>query len=95
MEKGRCTSCNREIIWSTSPSGAKLPLDARPVTAYFLVEHSGLVGPQALAVKAYIEEAMRKQEAIEQSGGPVVLPALYISHFLTCPTVEQHRPQRP
>ena len=30
----KCSSCGRAIIWVTSPAGARLPLDARPVVAY-------------------------------------------------------------
>lgn len=31
-----CSSCGRHIIWSISPDGKRLPLDARPVTVYSL-----------------------------------------------------------
>lgn len=33
-----CSSCGRAIIWTTSPTGARLPLTAKPVTVYTLDE---------------------------------------------------------
>lgn len=35
-EQKRCESCGRAILWAISPTGARLPLDARPMTAYTL-----------------------------------------------------------
>lgn len=34
----RCNSCGRMIYWTISPTGARLPLDARPLTLYRLEE---------------------------------------------------------
>ncbi len=36
VEKSKCKTCGRAIIWTKSPTGALLPLDARPVTVYTL-----------------------------------------------------------
>ena len=33
-----CSSCGRAIYWAASPNGARLPLDARPVTVYHINE---------------------------------------------------------
>ncbi len=30
--------CGRRIIWTVSPDGARLPVDARPITAYHLAQ---------------------------------------------------------
>ena len=75
MNTAKCRSCGREIIWTISPAGKRLPLDARAVTVYSIVEVDGGDAPDA-------EVAQR----IDKS--PV-----YVSHFLTCPTVEQHTRQ--
>lgn len=32
----KCSSCGRAIIWAASPNGARLPLDARAATVYYL-----------------------------------------------------------
>lgn len=36
-ETAACRTCGRKIIWTTSPTGAHLPLDARAVTVYAIV----------------------------------------------------------
>lgn len=40
MITARCSSCRRLIVWTTSPTGARLPLDARPVAVYHINEQS-------------------------------------------------------
>jgi len=71
VEKSKCRSCGRAIIWTRLPKGALLPLDARPVTVYTL---------------GWTTETLQAQPlARDPDGEP-----LYISHFLSCPTVEQH-----
>lgn len=37
MNVTTCSSCRRAIIWTISPTGAKLPLDARAVTTYTVI----------------------------------------------------------
>jgi hypothetical protein len=33
-----CKSCGAEITWAITPSGAKMPLDAKPLKGVYLVE---------------------------------------------------------
>lgn len=41
MNVAACSSCGKPIIWTTSPTGARLPLTAKPVTVYQIdEEHS-------------------------------------------------------
>ena len=46
-EQAHCQSCGRAIIWATSPTGARLPLDARPVTVYGVAPQEGYATPLA------------------------------------------------
>lgn len=43
----KCSSCGRAIVWALSPTGARLPVDARAVTVYRLEDE----GQQVNAVK--------------------------------------------
>ena len=36
LRNAACSSCGRAIIWATSPTGARLPLTAKPVTVYMI-----------------------------------------------------------
>lgn len=75
-EISKCKSCGRDIIWATSPTGANLPLDARPVTPYRLQPSTTPPGKiYAVPSEADIKGADMK---------------LRISHFLTCPNAAQH-----
>lgn len=72
--KAKCSTCHRDIIWSISPNGARLPLDARPVTAYRLVEPDILRqgdAPQAVkvedVVKVYVSHFTTCPQAAEHS----------------------------
>ena len=77
MPESACRACARRIIWTTSPTGAILPLDARPVTVYAIV-HSASGARAVKATSVYSAE-----EAVELAG------PLYISHFLTCPSARE------
>ena len=48
MEISACSSCGRAIIWTKSPTGARLPMDAKPVNVYELTDDEP---PQAQKVK--------------------------------------------
>ena len=79
-----CSSCGRAIIWAASPSGARLPLDARPAVMYYLDD--AVPTPNAKPVTA---------EVIKAPAGlfdyaATVEPKTYVSHFLTCPNAGEH-----
>lgn len=75
-KQAKCSTCGRAIIWSHSPSDARLPLDARPVSVYTL-------GWAAEPLDGDTPRATRLER--EPGAEP-----LYISHFLTCPEAAQH-----
>lgn len=72
-ETSRCRSCQRAIIWTTSPSGAQLPLDARPAVAYFIQpEGERLRAVPSLDVsqaKAYVSHFLTCPFAAQHSKG--------------------------
>jgi len=74
-EVAKCSTCGRAIIWTTSPNGARLPLDARPATAYYLRSEPGDPTPHAEPLK--VEIAGRSLR-------------LYVSHFMTCLRAAEH-----
>lgn len=79
LEIKKCRTCGRDVIWTTSPSGAVLPVDARPVQphVYAIVIDSD-VGPRAVKVQGVIDCDWRAEDALEAD-------VLFVSHFLTCP----------
>lgn len=82
-EVAKCSTCGRAIIWTTSPNGARLPLDARPATMYYLDD---AVPPNAIAVTA----AVIKPPAGFFETETETTPRTYVSHFLTCPQSAEH-----
>lgn len=61
MKKARCRSCNREIFWTTSPAGFRMPLTARPVTVYRITDatadepHLEAVAEKPLYISHFID----------------------------------------
>lgn len=49
MAESKCRACARAIFWTTSPAGATLPLDARPVQIYTITQTEK--GPRAMKVE--------------------------------------------
>lgn len=83
MEKATCSSCGRQIIWTISPAGARLPLDARPVTVY------GIDSTESLRIEG-LPRAVRAR-SVYSADAMLELPGpIYISHFLTCPEAAQY-----
>lgn len=75
IKTDRCRSCGREIIWAKSPSGARLPLTAKPVTPYVL---KGEPRDQAVDYRQTV------------TGGAGSDEKVYISHFVDCPRASEH-----
>lgn len=84
----KCSSCGRAIIWATSPSGARLPLDARPAVMYYI---DNATPPNAVAVTAHViaqpKDMFDEEQVLEA-------PRTYVSHFLTCPNAADHSKAR-
>jgi hypothetical protein len=79
---GRCRSCGRDIAWTSTQHGKKMPVDLEPVNPASVAREAVVFrlepiwedgGPGALAV--YVPAAARWQE-----------PELYQCHLGTCPT---------
>lgn len=77
----RCSQlkCGRPIIWAKSPTGANIPLDARPAVMYYLDDDKP---PNAVPVTAAI---IKPSAGLFGSAFPQeVEPKIYVSHWLTC-----------
>lgn len=94
----RCRSCNAEIIWANTAGRAddeerpsrRIPLDVKPIEkmtrgAFMLARGVEIGEPVALDANWFY------------AGRSLMLarlPALFISHFATCPNADQHRRTR-
>lgn len=83
-EVAKCSTCGRAIIWAITPTGARLPLDARHATFYYLDGDD--VPPNAIPLTA---EVMRGPKDLFGAAAPET-PHVYVSHFLTCPQAAEH-----
>lgn len=71
-----CRTCGADIIWAETESGKRMPLDRAPVI------------PKGL----FVLTARPGQEApLASSVASSQTPALYQSHFATCPQADEHR----
>jgi len=78
-----CKSCYTPITWTISPAGKLLPLDSRP---YVILLRDQLVAAPAPATTRYrIDQIGDELHAVKDPEGT------YVSHWVTCPTREQHR----
>lgn len=84
-----CSSCGRAIIWTVSPSGARLPLDARPAVMYYL--DNAVPTPNAIPVKA---EVIKAPAVLFAAEAMLEETRTYVSHFLTCPSASEHSKAR-
>ena len=79
-----CYSCKAPIQWATSTKSGKLvPVDAEasPEGTVLLTEREGLMWATTLS----------KTAALSVPKGQL----LFINHFVTCPSREQHRKKKP
>jgi hypothetical protein len=77
MERGRCKTCRREIVWVRFSSGKAMPLDPDPSADGNV--YQGSDGRWRAAGKADADAIRR------------ALTPLYLAHFVTCPQAAQHR----
>lgn len=77
----RCKSCGAEIMWITTTTGKKMPVDADPVQF-----HQDPAGREIFVTKggAVVRGITAKAGEKDVSTG-------YNSHFATCPFADQHR----
>lgn len=75
-----CKTCHRPITWTTNVvTGKRMPVDPTPTEAGNIILLSGNDGPESrVLTKAELE-------ARPTSAG------LYVSHFATCASADQHR----
>lgn len=80
-----CRGCGQAMIWTTSPKGRPLPLDARPSNRI-----PGLKMPTGLYV---IEvDSLTGQRNAESVG--FIGNTSYVSHFATCPARDRFKAPR-
>lgn len=73
----QCRSCPASVTWVISPAGARLPIDARPLTVYTIDE-------QHLVLQA-IEHIPPPTHEGARDPAP-----LFLSHFASCPNAGLH-----
>lgn len=79
LELAKCRTCGRDIIWTVSPAGARLPVDARPVDPHvYAIVLDADVGPRSVKVQAVIDCDWRTEDALEAD-------RIFVSHWITCP----------
>lgn len=49
MEKGKCRGCGADILWATTESGSKIPLDTKPEKRFRPMTR-GAITPHEIAV---------------------------------------------
>lgn len=86
--RGKCGSCNEQILWLWTERGEWAPVNPEPVQAVvelsFTKKPGDIVGFLASGSSA---------RGHPPSDGDVTRP-IYISHFATCPNAKQHRRRR-
>lgn len=79
IELKKCRTCGRDIIWTTSPSGQALPVDARPAGPHvYAIVIDADVGLRAVKIAPVIDADWRAEDALEAD-------RIFVSHWLTCP----------
>jgi len=80
----KCRSCGREIVWTLTEKGKKMPCDLTPTVdtkgAFFLFRRGGYV--EAIACWSEHPSAVTARSRCNN---------LYPSHFSTCPHAGEHR----
>lgn len=87
MPNSTCRSCGRDIIWTETERGKKMPVDAgKRNDGNILLISRGDAAPQAkflgkLELDAEKARALARGETFRA----------YVSHFATCPNAKSHR----
>ncbi|MGH3834158.1 MAG: hypothetical protein ACRDSF_00420 [Pseudonocardiaceae bacterium] len=79
LSKASCKSCGDVILWAVTFEGKRMPLDVEP-TELGTVSLSGHTPPIARVVSKIGRYPGQK---------------LYVSHFASCRTADQHRKAKP
>lgn len=82
-----CRSCQAEIIWAVTKTGARMPLDAAPVPGE--PRQHGVF----MLARRLDDDPLAWPVAVTERDGEFarLKLALYVSHFATCPHAAQHR----
>lgn len=76
MKLSRCRSCDAPIVWTITTKGKSMPVDADPVIAN-----------RGFRLDAHDGDEVRALF----TAGPDAGEKLYVAHWSTCPTADQHR----
>lgn len=105
MKTDFCKTCGRAIIWATIPARPEheehpMPLDARPVVMYAVIDGYALpVKPQPIvAVKGELGgprqpsmlDPFPEGTTLSTTHETIQPGAVYVSHYLTCPQAKEH-----
>lgn len=78
--------CRASIVWATTASGKRMPLDAQPVTDVNDIRGHFVLDPPPAPHQQTTPRARYAYPDDIERGQP-----LYTSHFATCPAAPQHR----
>lgn len=76
----RCSSCDAQIVWTTTERGSKMPVDATPTD-------DGTVA-------VWVEGPVVRSSVISRLAPHLIKGTRHKSHFATCPQAAQHRRAR-
>jgi hypothetical protein len=80
---GKCSACERPIIWATTSTGKAMPVDAVPV------DHGNVLLFPSVDEGRFVALVLGRLELVHQNGRE-----RYTSHFATCPYAELFRPKK-
>lgn len=79
-----CRSCGAPILWTATPAGNSIPLDAEPRAD----------GNVRLGWVGGVEVAIVLNDPAERAAGQIAGP-MFVSHFATCPDADSWRKRTP
>lgn len=81
-----CSTCGAEMIWTTSPAGRPLPLDANAVQD---LNDPRLTSRSILYTYRRATDGAQQATKVTTRHDFTVEP-VYLSHFQTCPNAREH-----
>jgi hypothetical protein len=95
---GVCASCGAAILWVTTGTGRRMPLDPELLTILLTVRGKGTKADQrtittddGATVSGVLEGSVTATEAEGLLPGSIPRASGRVSHFATCPHAGEHR----
>jgi len=92
-----CGSCGKQMIWTLSPRGARLPLDAEEVRSLIdsrITSRVTLYRIEQVEGQLHARPVSSATMAVALTGDEDERDPLYLSHFATCPQASTHTRKR-